>query len=393
MNANTPKKSLPRFIEDRLDFFLQDRIESNLNKKHLVQGKIPTTDAIVLQSNDYLSLSQNIQIQRAHQRAISANDDNVVMSAIFQQDELVKPEFETELAQFMGMESCLLAQSGWAANIGLLQTICAEGVPVYIDFFAHMSLWEGAKIAGADIHPFMHNNTNHLRKLIARYGKGIILVDSVYSTIGTLAPLETICDIAQTSECALVVDESHSLGTHGPQGAGLVKQLGLSHQVDFITVSLAKTFAYRAGAILGSKKISQTLPFVSFPAIFSSAMLPSEIARLDTTLEEIRLAETKRKRLFSHAQTLRKGLKSIGFKVRSQSQIVALECGNERNTERVRDFLEDNNIFGSVFCRPATTKNSNIIRFSLCADLDQQDIDDILTVCQLAYDNPELEFI
>lgn len=106
MNANTPKKSLPRFIEDRLDFFLQDRIESNLNKKHLVQGKIPTTDAIVLQSNDYLSLSQNIQIQRAHQRAISANDDNVVMSAIFQQDELVKPEFETELAQFMGMESC-----------------------------------------------------------------------------------------------------------------------------------------------------------------------------------------------------------------------------------------------------------------------------------------------
>lgn len=126
----------------------------------------------------------------------------------------------------MGMESCLLAQSGWAANIGLLQTICAEGVPVYIDFFAHMSLWEGAKIAGADIHPFMHNNTNHLRKQIARYGKGIILVDSVYSTIGTLAPLETICDIAQTSECALVVDESHSLGTHGPQGAGLVKQLG-----------------------------------------------------------------------------------------------------------------------------------------------------------------------
>ncbi|GAM75841.1 8-amino-7-oxononanoate synthase [Vibrio ishigakensis] len=163
--------------------------------------------------------------------------------------------------------------------------------------------------------------------------------------------------------------------------------------MDFITVSLAKTFAYRAGAILGSKKISQTLPFVSYPAIFSSAMLPSEIARLDATLEEIRLAEAKRKRLFSHAQTLRKGLKSIGFKVRSQSQIIALECGNERNTERVRDFLEDNNIFGSVFCRPATTKNSNIIRFSLCADLDQQDIDDILTVCQLAYDNPELEFI
>ncbi|MDF5331803.1 aminotransferase class I/II-fold pyridoxal phosphate-dependent enzyme, partial [Vibrio parahaemolyticus] len=172
-----------------------------------------------------------------HRDAISQHDDNVVMSAIFLQDDESKPVFETQLASFVGMPSCLLSQSGWAANVGLLQTICAPNIPVYIDFFAHMSLWEGARIAGAQIHPFMHNNTSHLRKQISRHGSGIIVVDSVYSTIGTIAPLRDIYEIAQEFDCGLVVDESHSLGTHGPQGAGILQGLGLTHKVDFITVS------------------------------------------------------------------------------------------------------------------------------------------------------------
>lgn len=269
MSETIQSKPLPSFIEERLDFYIQDLIEPNENKKHLVLGKRPPCNAVVLQSNDYLALSHNKEIQNAHRDAISQHDDNVVMSAIFLQDDESKPVFETQLASFVGMPSCLLSQSGWAANVGLLQTICAPNIPVYIDFFAHMSLWEGARIAGAQIHPFMHNNTSHLRKQISRHGSGIIVVDSVYSTIGTIAPLRDIYEIAQEFDCGLVVDESHSLGTHGPQGAGILQGLGLTHKVDFITVSLAKTFAYRAGAILGPEKLAKTLPFVAYPAIFS----------------------------------------------------------------------------------------------------------------------------
>ncbi|MEF1213707.1 quorum-sensing autoinducer CAI-1 synthase, partial [Vibrio alginolyticus] len=277
------------------------------------------------------------------------------------------------------------SQSGWAASVGLLQTICAPNIPVYIDFFAHMSLWEGARIAGAQIHPFMHNNTSHLRKQISRHGSGIIVVDSVYSTIGTIAPLRDIYEIAQEFDCGLVVDESHSLGTHGPQGAGILQGLGLTHKVDFITVSLAKTFAYRAGAILGPEKLAKTLPFVAYPAIFSSTVLPQEIIRLEKTLDVIRKSDDKRDILFERAKSLAVGLKRIGFTIRSESQIIALECGNERNTERVRDFLEERNVYGAVFCRPATGRNKNIIRFSVNADMTAAEVDHVLTVCQQAF--------
>ncbi|MFA0223345.1 alpha-hydroxyketone-type quorum-sensing autoinducer synthase [Vibrio splendidus] len=393
MSDKTKTKPLPSFIEERLNFYIQDLITQNQSQKHLVLGKRPPRNAVVMQSNDYLALSHNKPIQQAHQAAISEHDDNVVMSAIFLQDEQSKPVFETELANYVGMESCLLSQSGWAANIGLLQTICPPGTPVYIDFFAHMSLWEGIRAAGALAHPFMHNNMNHLRKQLERHGSGVIVVDSIYSTIGTIAPLRDIYEMAQEFDCAVVVDESHSLGTHGENGAGLVHALGLTNQVDFITVSLAKTFAYRAGAILGPKQLSETLPFVAYPAIFSSTVLPQEVVRLEKTLEVIKGAEDKREALFKSAKSLTTGLKRIGFNIRSESQIVALECGSERNTERVRDFLEERDVFGAVFCRPATGKNKNIIRFSVNADMTPRDIDHVLTVCHEAYNHPELEFV
>ncbi|MEZ8285806.1 CAI-1 autoinducer synthase [Vibrio splendidus] len=393
MSDKTKTKPLPSFIEERLNFYIQDLITQNESQKHLVLGKRPKRNAVVMQSNDYLALSHNKTIQEAHQAAIREHDDNVVMSAIFLQDEQSKPAFETELANYVGMESCLLSQSGWAANIGLLQTICPSGTPVYIDFFAHMSLWEGIRAASALAHPFMHNNMNHLRKQLERHGSGVIVVDSVYSTIGTIAPLRDIYEMAQAFDCAVVVDESHSLGTHGENGAGLVHALGLTNQVDFITVSLAKTFAYRAGAILGPKQLSETLPFVAYPAIFSSTVLPQEVVRLEKTLEVIKGAEDKRESLFKRAKSLTTGLKRIGFNIRSESQIVALECGSERNTERVRDFLEERDVFGAVFCRPATGKNKNIIRFSVNADMTPRDIDHVLTVCHEAYNHPELEFV
>ncbi|MGR5056835.1 alpha-hydroxyketone-type quorum-sensing autoinducer synthase [Vibrio rotiferianus] len=393
MSDKAKIKPLPSFVEERLDFYIHDLIAKNQNKKHLVLGKRPTDSSVVMQSNDYLSLSSNRQIQSDHQHAISEDDDNVVMSAIFLQDEQSKPKFEQQLADFTGMESCLLSQSGWAANVGLLQTICAPQTPVYIDFFAHMSLWEGARIAGAEIHPFMHNNMNHLQKQIKRHGEGIIIVDSIYSTIGTIAPLETIYEIASESNCALIVDESHSLGTHGPAGAGLVKALDLTSKVDFITVSLAKTFAYRAGAILGPQKLSQSLPFVAYPAIFSSTILPQEVVRLESTLNVIKSAGEKRKALFARSSSLRTGLKQIGFQIRSESQIIALECGSEENTEKVRDFLEEHDVFGAVFCRPATGRNKNIIRFSINADITTAQVEHVLAVCEKAFNNPELEFV
>lgn len=337
---------------------------------------------MLLQSNDYLAISNHDHIREAYIESLSNNKKDIVMSAIFLHKE-DDHSFEHQLASYTGFEHCILSQSGWAANVGLIQTILPVNTPVYIDFFAHMSLWEGARVAEAQIHSFLHNNIRHLEKLIKRNGPGLILVDSVYSTLGTVAPLTEMVALAKSYGCAILVDESHSLGTHGPQGSGLVAQLGLTDDVDFITVSLAKAFAYRAGAILCSHKVGQALPFVARPAIFSSALLPHEIAVLQATLEVIKNSDDRRSLLIEKSNKLRYGLLQLGFKIQSQSQIIALETGNEENTEMMRDHLESMNVFGSVFCSPATPKNKNLIRFSVNSGLTDEEIDIILQACSL----------
>lgn len=392
MKNDAKNTRLPEFIQTRLDLFVHDLIESNHNGKHLVLGKRPQNNDIILQSNDYLSLSNHPLIKARLKHALDESHDSLFMSGIFLQDAQTKPPLEKQLADFAQFDTCLLSQSGWNANTALLQTICSPETPVYIDFFAHMSMWEGARYANAQLHPFMHNNCDHLIKLIKRYGPGIIAVDSIYSTIGTLAPLVDLVTIAKQYHCAILVDESHSFGVCGPQGAGLLCELGLSNYVDFMTVSLAKTFAYRAGAIWANNNVDKCLPFVGYPAIFSSTILPYEVEALSATLEVIKASDEKREQLFHHAQTLRTALIKLGFTIRSQSQIIALETGDEENTEKVRDYLEENGVFGAVFCRPATVKNKNIIRLSLNSSLTQEQLDKIIHVCSLAINNPNLYF-
>lgn len=393
MNMLSDYSCLPNFVKQRIDFYVSDLINKKDNGRNLVLGKKPQSTDIILQSNDYLSLSNHPKIIDAHVSSLISRKDTAFMSNVFLHSDGLDKSVEQELADYTGFQSCTIAPSGWIANIGLLQTICDSSTNVYIDFFAHMSMWEGARIAGANIHPFMHNNVRHLRRTIKRNGPGIVLIDSIYSTVGTIAPLVEIIDAAKELGCAIVVDESHSLGTHGEQGAGLVHSLGLTHKVDFLTASLAKTFAYRAGAVWCNNETGQVVPYVSFPSIFSSAMMACELDRISATLAVIKESDHARKKLAHNAQQVVAGLKSIGFEIRSESQIIALETAEKTNTRKVRDFFEDRGVFGSVFCTPATPDNKNILRLSLNSSLTKKDIEKILSVAHDAFNHSELHFI
>ena len=376
------KKDLPNFVQSRIDFFIEDLISKNNNGKHLVSGLSPKSDDIILQSNDYLDLANHDELRLRVKENITQTGkcNSVLMSAIYLQDSDRKSPLEDHLAQFANFDSCLLSQSGWAANISLLQAISSPETNIYIDFFAHMSMWEGARYTNSKIRPFMHNNCDHLRKLIKKNGPGIIVVDSIYSTIGTIAPLTEIVALAKEFNCATLVDESHSLGVYGTNGKGLLDELGLTQDVDFMTASLAKTFAYRAGAIWANNNVNQCIPYVGYPAIFSSALLPYENEILESTLDAIHHADDRRNSLFENSRMLREGMTDLGIDIRSESQIISLETGNEKNTELVRDYLENNGVFGAVFCRPATSKNRNLIRFSMNSSVSGDEINHMLSV-------------
>ena len=376
----------PEFLASKVrDYFrrIEDYDDNPLRGVHH-----PGKGAIYLNGNDYLQLANHRSIKKAHAGAILKSLAGPQHSQVFIGMEETHPKrvFENQMANFMGFEACELTQSGYNSNVGLLQSISDPDIPVYLDAYVHFSFWDGIKLSGAGGHVFNHNNPHSLRSKISQYGKGVIVVDSIYSSIGTLAPLEEIAHIARDTGSVFVVDCSHSLGALGPGGAGLIAANHLSKYVHFITASLAKTFVSRAGVILSSFENVEFLRYTSSPAIFSSTVEPFEAIRCQEVLKVIKVADDRRDRLRTNARTLREGLKAIGVHHGSQSHIIPLFVGREdRKLVELMDHLEGRGIFGAGFVPPTTTRNKKLYRLSVHSELSEKDINFILEICEEYY--------
>ena len=381
---NTPvNPAFSPHLCDRIERDFISRWNDLWGGRSLVHGRDPGADAVRLNGNDYLSVTGHPRIIEAQTAAIRHDAEFVVQSGSFLLETHPVRAFEKKLAGWIGKDDGVLCQSGYAANVGLLQCIADPQTPVYIDLLAHASLWEGARRAGAPAHAFRHNDIDHLQRLIAKHGPGLVVVDSVYSTTGAISPLVDVVDVAEAGRCMILVDESHSLGTHGPGGAGLCMALGLSSRVHFITASLAKAFAGRAGYFNIPTGLRNYILSTSYHNIFSSCLLPHEVAALSATLDVIQGCEAERQRLHDLSRRMRESFMDLGFPVhQGTEQIIALEAGTEPDTLVLRDRLEERDVFGAVFCAPATTRNRTLVRLTLHAALTDAEMDHVAGVAR-----------
>ena len=383
--------ALADFVSLRVDHYYRERVQNSWAGGHIMRGRQPGPDALQLCSNDYLAVARHPRVLEAMTESIRRDGNGLLMSGIFVHGACPHTDFEQNLADFMKAEAGVLCQSGYAANTGLIQVIAGENVPVYADMMAHMSLWEGIKCAGARPVTVFHNEVEHLERQILRHGPGVVVVDSIYSTSGSIAPLRDIIEICEANGCILVADESHSLGTHGANGEGLVVELGLAERVHFRTASLAKAFAGRAGFITCSQRFAEYFKSESNPAIFSSTLLPHDIHGLAATLGVIRQEGWRRERLRENAAYLRQELDQLGYNLNgSECQIVSLESGTEQNTIALREALESRGIFGSIFCAPATPKSRALMRFSVHAGLRQAELERLVSACREIRDEVDM---
>lgn len=371
---------LQHHLEARIDEYLQ---KVSPNGDHILHGRQSNRDSIQLISNDYLCLSAEPSLIAAQVNFLQGGEAKEnIMSAVFLHGPNSTRDFERKMSDYVKSEDGIVCQSGYSANVGLLQAIALPQTPVYLDFKAHASLWDGVTAAGAKPCVFMHNDLDDLRREIAKNGPGIICVDSVYSTTGSVCPLVDLVEIAEQTGNILIVDESHSVGTHGPQGAGIVVEHGLQDRVHFRTFSLAKAFAGRGGFVTCSSRFKGYFSCHSRHAIFSSCLLGVELAYFSAAIDFLNGANDRRKRLMQGSNRLRGGLSALGYNVNTGTeQIIALEPGELAKTRILRDALQEHNIFGAVFYGPATADKRTIVRFTVNSGLTNAQIDRVIDVC------------
>ncbi|PKO67804.1 MAG: hypothetical protein CVU22_10540 [Betaproteobacteria bacterium HGW-Betaproteobacteria-16] len=370
-------------LQARIEREFMPRWKGTWGGKFVLHGRAPGPNAVRLDGNDYLGVTGHPDIVKAQVDAITKSSEFVVQSGVFLLHQHPSRVFEQTLADWVGKEDAFLCQSGYSANVGLLQSIADPQTPVYIDTMAHTSLWEGAHAARAPAHAFRHNDPDHLDRMMSKKGPGVVVVDSVYSTTGAVCPLEAMVEVVEKHGSMILVDESHSLGTHGPAGAGLCAELGLTDRVHFISASLAKSVAGRAGFFTAPASMRYFILSSSYPNIFSSCLLPSEIAGLKATVEVLKAADAARERLKSVTRRVRQSLSDMGYPIhQGTEQIIALEAGTEPETMALRDALEERGVFGAIFCAPATSRNRALVRLTLNAALTEAELEHLEAVAR-----------
>jgi 7-keto-8-aminopelargonate synthetase-like enzyme len=370
-------------LQARIEREFMPRWNGTWGGKFVLHGRAPGPNAVRLDGNDYLGVTGHPDIVKAQVDAITKSSEFVVQSGVFLLHQHPSRVFEQTLADWVGKEDAFLCQSGYSANVGLLQSIADPQTPVYIDTMAHTSLWEGAHAARAPAHAFRHNDPDHLDRMMSKKGPGVVVVDSVYSTTGAVCPLKAMVEVVEKHGSMILVEESHSLGTHGPAGAGLCAELGLTDRVHFISASLAKSVAGRAGFFTAPASMRYFILSSSYPNIFSSCLLPSEIAGLKATVEVLKTADAARERLKSMTRRVRQSLSDMGYPIhQGTEQIIALEAGTEPETMALRDALEERGVFGAIFCAPATSRNRALVRLTLNAALTEAELEHLEAVAR-----------
>lgn len=259
--------------------FLQDKLDERRKKGNL--RVLPSIDGLTdFVSNDYLGLSQNAALSgRVHERCLQEQVPvGGTGSRLLSGNHCWYEEAEELLQGVFGAEAILLFNSGYAANQALVSAIADKGDTILYDQLSHVCLKEGAWLSKAETVAFRHNDLEDLeRRLQLVKGRCFVVTESIFSMDGDVAPLREIVNLCETYHAYLVVDEAHSTGCYGEQGAGLLMEMGLAHRVFARVYTFGKGMGVHGACVAGPAVLKEYLVNFGRPFIYTTSMPPHSI--------------------------------------------------------------------------------------------------------------------
>ncbi|TNG91741.1 8-amino-7-oxononanoate synthase, partial [Testudinibacter aquarius] len=232
-------------------------------------------------SNDYLGLAANQRLKQQFlaqtdwQQASFTSSSSRLLTGNFP----IYAELESVMASQFQREACLLFNSGYHANIGILPALADKQTLILADKLVHASLIDGIRLSAADYQRYRHNDYTHLQQLLEKNSKSyqriIIVTESVFSMDGDMADLRQLVALKQRyRNVMLYVDEAHALGVFGQNGLGLAENCACIGQIDFLVGTFGKALAAMGAYVVCDQVIKDYLINKMRPLIFSTALSP-----------------------------------------------------------------------------------------------------------------------
>lgn len=342
----------------------------------------PEQSLVDLSSNDYLSLSNHPALKQAAMRAIEETGTGAGGSRLMSGDLCLHHELESRVAEFKGKPAALVFNSGYQANVGLMAALCEKGDAIFCDRLSHASLLDGARLSGARLFRFQHNDVDHLASLLKKHGPQcgtcLVATESVFSMDGDLAPLKAMAHLKQSFPFTWLVDEAHATGLFGENGSGCVAQQGVTDAVDLVMGTFSKALGSFGAYVACSERVKSWLINTCRSFIYSTALPPGVIAANLAALDIVTQEPLRRDQVLVRADNLRSRLQALGWQVLGDTQILPVITGTADKAVILSQTLEEAGFRCAPVRPPTVPQGQARVRISLCYDHDQSVVDRLL---------------
>jgi len=347
-------------------------------------------EGISLCSNDYLGLATDPRLKQAVIDAVArASAVGATGSRLLSGNSPEWEDLESEFARFAGTEAALYFSSGYAANVGLLSSICQPDDFVFSDALNHASLIDGIRLSGAHKVIYPHLDLPFLEKSLREHqdmrGAKVIVTESVFSMEGDVAPLRELLDLARAYGAEVVVDEAHATGVCGPQGMGIAAECKCKREILASVHTCGKALASAGAFVCGANALRQFLVNRARTFIFSTAMPPYLAGQIRAAVELVRQMDAERAHLREIAALLRNELaaRDLPFGT-SASHIVPVILGANEKALHVAEQLQANGFAAKAIRPPTVPVGTSRIRLSLTCQITAEDIQRIVAIIAAA---------
>ncbi|WP_299184236.1 glycine C-acetyltransferase [uncultured Aquimarina sp.] len=375
-------------IKDDLQKELDDIKSAGLYKSERVittpQGaEIDTTNTkhvLNFCANNYLGLSSHPDVIKAGKDAIDSHGYGLSSVRFICGTQDIHKELERKTAEFLGMEDCILYAAAFDANGGVFEPILTAEDAIISDSLNHASIIDGIRLCKAKRFRYEHNNMVDLEKQLqaAKGSRRILIVtDGSFSMDGTIAQLDKICDLADTYEAMVMIDECHSTGFLGKTGRGTHEYRDVMGRIDIITGTYGKALGGASGGFTAARKeIVDMLRQRSRPYLFSNTVAPSIVGASIKVLDLLSSSTVLRDKLEENTKYFRSEMTAAGFDIVSGDHpIVPVMLYEATLAQEFAAKLLDEGIYVIGFFYPVVPKGKARIRVQLSAGHDRQHLE------------------
>ncbi|KAK3375294.1 pyridoxal phosphate-dependent transferase [Podospora didyma] len=391
---------------------LMDRKSDDFNRTYKFTGTL--TETLNMSSYNYLGFAQSegpcadaveecvrkYNLSSCSPRADAGTSDLAV-------------EVEREIARFVGKPAAMVFSMGFVTNAGSFPALVSKGCLILSDELNHASIRIGARLSGAVIRSFKHNNMadleRQLREAIAQgqprthrpWKKILVAVEGLYSMEGTMVDLPGVLTLKKKYKFFLYIDEAHSIGAVGPRGRGVCDYFGVDPaEVDILMGTLTKSFGANGGYIAAEKHIIDKLQSTNAATILGESPTPSVLMQISASLRIItgELApgqgDERLQRIAFNSRYLRLGLKRLGFIVcgHDDSPIIPIMLYHPGKISAFSHEMLKRKISIVVVGYPATPLISSRARFCVSSAHNKDDMDRLLAACDEVGDILQVKF-